>query len=191
MKRKLAAIFLAVSLLVCVSVCVLWVRSYWHGDRVDAFVKGSAYRQTPVWMFALVSGNGGFGISQTHGNAYYTDEETWRRVLERNPERRRSYYRPQPAVYPQWTPGQSEWRWAGFQWTRSERLDLNSWSIQRSVVLPYWLPCLITAVPPALWMRARLVRSRSERRGLCPACGYDLRGTPQRCPECGREAATA
>jgi hypothetical protein len=43
------------------------------------------------------------------------------------------------------------------------------------------LSALVLAPPLA---GARRRRSRS-RRGLCPQCGYDVRSTPERCPECG------
>ena len=48
-----------------------------------------------------------------------------------------------------------------------------------------WLPCLVFGVLPmrsCLRLRRRNLRSK---RGLCFECGYDLRASPQRCPECG------
>jgi hypothetical protein len=58
----------------------------------------------------------------------------------------------------------------------------NTWV----VALPFWFLIVITAICPLLWMRRALRRKAPYR---CAHCGYDLRATPDLCPECGKAPA--
>ena len=57
-----------------------------------------------------------------------------------------------------------------------------SWLI---VTVPHWFLVLLSAIVPSLWLRRRMRALRAARLNVCVACGYDLRATPLRCPECG------
>jgi hypothetical protein len=57
-----------------------------------------------------------------------------------------------------------------------------------AVVVADWFTALLLGLTPTAWMLATARRYRQRRRritGHCPSCGYDLRATPDRCPECG------
>jgi hypothetical protein len=43
----------------------------------------------------------------------------------------------------------------------------------------------VAGVGLIIYDRRRLRRESRERTGYCGVCGYDLRATPNRCPECG------
>lgn len=53
-----------------------------------------------------------------------------------------------------------------------------------SIGVPHALIAAVLALLPLFWLRSARRRSRSVA-GRCMACGYDLRATPDRCPECG------
>jgi hypothetical protein len=60
-----------------------------------------------------------------------------------------------------------------------------------AVGAPAWVVALLLATPPVASIALRVRRRRRMRPGCCPHCGYDLRATPDRCPECGRAGASA
>jgi hypothetical protein len=55
------------------------------------------------------------------------------------------------------------------------------------VTLPFWFVIIFPLILPAHWLvrTARRRRHRSLDDLRCNQCGYDLRASPLRCPECG------
>ena len=58
-----------------------------------------------------------------------------------------------------------------------------------------WMAAAVTGAIPLTWFgwcgHARVRRWRRSKRGQCLACGYDLRESAGRCPECGAERPNA
>jgi len=60
-------------------------------------------------------------------------------------------------------------------------MPLRYWEL----AIPYWMLAILAAVIPILRLPAIIKRRIRRRKGRCIVCGYDLRATPDRCPECG------
>jgi hypothetical protein len=72
------------------------------------------------------------------------------------------------------------WQLAGFWWVVTAKPCPPS----RSLGVPCWFVTGCFAIVTVGWLKMRRA-NRQYPPGSCLSCGYDLRATPNRCPECG------
>ena len=89
----------------------------------------------------------------------------------------------------------ADWPWNSFGLARgrftpadySPLLGGATDGVTCSVLFPHWFVLLLLLPWPVRRGWAWLEVRRRRRKGLCWNCGYDLRASPGRCPECGME----
>jgi hypothetical protein len=76
----------------------------------------------------------------------------------------------------------------GFVFGRTSAAAHAATFSSRQATIPRWFLLATLAVLGLIAVRAAVHQRqilKRRRRSLCPSCGYDIRATPQRCPECG------
>jgi hypothetical protein len=171
-------VVVAASLVVCVLAGVMWVHSFYVSENV-----GISY---PTFGASASSGKGGVRIG--YKTLKYPSEE--RRQLAYK-------YPGEPFRYTRFSEWNSQYPLFKNDGTLLHPLGIdldvgmavaggNVRSDYRFVTLPYWALVAMLAVAP-VWAFVGALRRRRRRRRpeLCAVCGYDLRASPYRCPECG------
>jgi hypothetical protein len=178
MMRRLLTVASAISLLLCVGALLVLLCS---------FLAFAPFGQS--WTTSWDGNGGGYVVRvwfATHGTIHLLLEE---RTVSPTPTSNPNHYHhsgiePLPGVVP---PGTT----LGFLWERS----LTSWpepGTGRRITfriewfgVPLWLLALLLAVAPVAQLSRQMRRHSRSASGHCATCGYDLRASKNRCPECG------
>jgi hypothetical protein len=181
MKRHLLNVANVLSLLLFAATALAWVRSYWAGDYLSWSQPSdeAGIKMQVEWM--VQSGGGGLMVERVGTTLDARDGPPAARPLEW-----------QKLVPPPTVGGGAHlpgfWQRRGFDYRVTGPLTEPGRVRHQVAAMPLWFPpllCAAAAAPGATAWRRRRRRVRRAAAGACLRCGYDLRATPGRCPECG------
>ena len=142
-----------------VALMAIWVRSYFVSDRVLLLPSGG-----DLWST---------GWSRGEIEMQWTSRESVPQVAGRSGV----FWMRFPPSPGGLVKSASLWTTAGFYRVVDES--------HMTVIMPLWLPTLMASSPAIVLFAVGRRAKRRARRGLCIRCGYDLRGSGERCSECG------
>jgi len=174
-------------LLLLVGVPALWVRSYWNCDivrRRSQHVTSSGL--TANWFAFGTFGDGctgmAFGWLTAKGDPKVLKQAnlSWWQVEHRDPKKfpgsRDTLLHRLGFLFVQTNN-------APVVWTGLPDGQYKATGDFLYIFVPPWAIELLLLAPGVVMLYRRMRRGPGE--GFCPVCGYDLRATPERCPECG------
>jgi hypothetical protein len=175
MKRFLRHLFTfcsAVSLLLWLVLCVLWVRSYFRVERINFTVDENGMRQTTSLLvtrgFIIVQ-----HVRQGRLTAWPPEGFEFEKLGSPRP----------PSAFRDDRPPR-QFGWAGFD-LRYYRGEAYWGRSSLYVTVPIWFGAACAGSLPTFRTIHSLRRRYRQVSGRCLKCGYDLRASPERCPECG------
>jgi hypothetical protein len=184
-RRRIILVVSLLSPLLFAALLVSWVRSYYDSD-VWAIRHGRRDGGGPVVTHSamLMSGAGCIGVRA--GRWSEPDSSALRKEF---PNGLSGVHEAHPLPATGYPLVGSFWNRIGFHFAIDRFSGPADTEAAFTLVVPHWLPLWLSAAPTALWLMRRRRDRLCRRFGLCVGCGYDIRATPDRCPECGRIAA--
>ena len=181
LRRILRNTFAFLSLFLAAAILILWIRSYFTGDFILTEDFNDFAGQTFWGQNVFRIGKGGLGLNriiQSRPVGLYANLKNW------SSPRHRSV----PPAYPDFNMASNQTTHWGFRFDGFAR----GWVVNRpraeswEILIPFWslfLFALLAGIP--FWLSWFFQRP-DQINGFCPKCGYDLRATPNQCPECGQ-----